>query len=380
MKKNYWMMMWAVLTLVGSTYANDLTEGFVTDTPKVQSMSQLTFGPQGILFVGDSKGAAVFAIQVEEGKKSANDQRFSLRNVESKIADLLGASASDILIHDMVVSPQQNVYLAVSRGRAKVKTYNLWPNYVDDANILLKITPQGKIEEVSLKNVKYAQIELPNPVAADKKDRRGRSLRSDVITDLAYANGMVYVAGLSNEEFASTFRKIPFPFKNKVSASTLEIYHGAHGRYETKSPIRAFVPYKLNGKPHILASYTCTPLVTIPEDKIEPGKHVKGRTIAELGAGNMPLDMIVVNKNGQDYILMANTTRNVMKIAIKDIENTKANLSTRTKIRYGSEGVNYVSVPRLVQQMAVLNSKYILMLMRMPDGSLALSSMPIRRI
>ncbi len=90
--------------------------------------------------------------------------------------------------------------------------------------------------------------------------------------------------------------------------------------------------------------------------------------------------MIVVNKNGQDYILMANTTRNVMKIAIKDIENTKANLSTRTKIRYGSEGVNYVSVPRLVQQMAVLNSKYILMLMRMPDGSLALSSMPIRRI
>ncbi len=289
-------MMWAVLTLVGSTYANDLTEGFVTGTPKVQSMSQLTFGPQGILFVGDSKGAAVFAIQIEEGKKSESDQRFSLRNVERKIADLLGANVSDILIHDMVVSPQQNVYLAVSRGRAKVKTYNLWPNYVDDANILLKITPQGKIEEVSLKNVKYAQIELPNPVAADKKDRRGRSLRSDVITDLAYANGMVYVAGLSNEEFASTFRKIPFPFKNKVSASTLEIYHGAHGRYETKSPIRAFVPYKLNGKPHILASYTCTPLVTIPEDKIEPGKHVKGRTIAELGAGNMPLDMIVVTK------------------------------------------------------------------------------------
>ncbi|OJJ22150.1 hypothetical protein BKI52_08925 [marine bacterium AO1-C] len=378
MKKLYVILMW--MLLVTTVQANDLTKDFVTGTPKVQSMSQLTFGPQGVLFVGDSKSSTVFAIQVEDGKKSENDQRFSLRNVEGKIASLLGAKASDILIHDMVVSPQQNVYLAVSRGRGKVKTYNLWPNYIDDANVLLKVTPDGKMEAVSLQNVKYSQIALPNPVAADKKDRRGRSLRADVITDLSYANGMVYVAGLSNEEFASTFRKIPFPFKNKVSASTLEIYHGAHGRYETKSPIRAFVPYNLNGKPHILASYTCTPLVTIPEAKIENGKHVKGRTIAELGAGNMPLDMIVVNKNGQDYILMANTTRNVMKIAIKDIETTKANLSTRTKVRYGSEGVNYVSVPRLVQQMAVFNSKYILMLMRMPDGSLSLSSMPIRRI
>ena len=90
MKKFYVILMWILLAVVTTTQANDLTEGFVTGTPKVQSMSQLTFGPQGILFVGDSKSSMVFAIQVEDGKKSDSEKRFSLRNLESKIASTMG--------------------------------------------------------------------------------------------------------------------------------------------------------------------------------------------------------------------------------------------------------------------------------------------------
>ncbi len=43
------------------------------------------------------------------------------------------------------------------------------------------------------------------------------------------------VAGLSNEEFASTLRSLPFPFKEGESETSVEIYHGAHGKFETRS-------------------------------------------------------------------------------------------------------------------------------------------------
>jgi hypothetical protein len=39
-----------------------------------------------------------------------------------------------------------------------------------------------------------------------------------------------------------------------------------------------------------------------------------GTTIAELGAGNRPLDMVAYNKDGHGYILMANSARGVMKL------------------------------------------------------------------
>ncbi len=37
------------------------------------------------------------------------------------------------------------------------------------------------------------------------------------ITDMEYVNGNVIVAGLSNEEWASALRSIPFPFNGAVS-------------------------------------------------------------------------------------------------------------------------------------------------------------------
>ena len=368
----------ALFFLSMATYATDFTENFVTGTPKITAMSQLTFGPQGILFVGDSKSSKLFAIATNDLDKPSGEVKVSVSDLEGKIAAMLGAKKEDILVHDVVVNPiSKNVYLAVSRGRTKGDSYWKLPNDLEDATILLRLKNGKDFEEVSLKNVKYSQISIPNPVNFEKKDFKGK-LRPDVITDLAYANGTVYVAGLSNEEFASTFRKIPFPFKDKVSSTSLEIFHGAHGKYETKSPIRAFVPYKLNGKDHILAAYLCTPLVTIPEEKLKNGKHVKGKTIAELGAGNMPLDMVVFNKNGKDYILMANTTRNAMKIAIDDIANTKASITTRTKVRYGTEGVKYVSFPRVLQQLAKFDDKNILMVARLPNGSLTMVTQPTK--
>ena len=82
---------------------------------------------------------------------------------------------------------------------------------------------------------------------------------------MAFADGRVFIAGLSNEEFSSRLIAIPFPFSSEgFDAAAIEIYHGAHGRFETKSPIRTFVTYRIQNEPYMLAAYQCTPLVKLP--------------------------------------------------------------------------------------------------------------------
>ena len=43
------------------TYANneDLKKNFVLENPNIQSINAITFGPEGILFIGDSKSACI---------------------------------------------------------------------------------------------------------------------------------------------------------------------------------------------------------------------------------------------------------------------------------------------------------------------------------
>ena len=132
------------------------------------------------------------------------------------------------------------------------------------------------------------------------------------ITDMVYLNGNLLVAGLSNEEWSSTLRSIPFPFDQTAAPGTqVKIWHASHGRYETESPIRTLVPYTISGRQYVIASYTCTPLVEIPVSDLKSGARVQGSMIADLGGGNQTLDMIPYKKDGHDYILIANSTRGV---------------------------------------------------------------------
>ena len=122
---------------------------------------------------------------------------------------------------------------------------------------------------------------------------------------MAYVDGTLLVAGLSNEEFSSTLRRIPFPFTGEVTATSLEIFHVSHGKWETAAPIRTFVPYE--GGASILASYTCTPVVHFPLADLQPGAKAMGRTVAELGAVNQPLDMVSFTQDGEEHLLVANS-------------------------------------------------------------------------
>ena len=115
-------------------------------------------------------------------------------------------------------------------------------------------------------------------------------------------------------------RTIAYPFASGAKGASIEMYHGAHGQFETAAPVRTFMTYDVAGKPNVLAAYTCTPLVKIPVDQFKAGAKIKATTIAELGNRNRPLDMIAYKKDGRDFILMANSARGVMKLDAAKLE------------------------------------------------------------
>lgn len=348
--------------IVGITVSASDLPGLRSGNVVLKSAGPLAFGPGGVLFVGDSAAAAILAIDTGDKTKS-NGQPFSVQGVNGKVAAVLGATPDQILINDAVVNPlSKNVYLSVSRGKGP-----------DAAAVLLRVDGAGKISEVSLENVRHAMVALPDAPGAEQKDRRGQSLRSESITDLAFVDGKVVVAGLSNEEFASSLRVIPYPFQQANKGAGIEIFHGAHGRFETNAPVRTFVAYNIANQPHILAAYTCTPLVRIPVSELKPGNKVKGTTIAELGNRNRPLDMITYSKDGADYILMANSSRGVMKLPAAKLDSYTA-ITAQTE----KQGVPYETIAawKGVQQLDRYNDAHALMLID-DAGSLDLRTVPL---
>ena len=147
-------------------------------------------------------------------------------------------------------------YLSISRGKGPSAT-----------PVVMRVNREGKIDEFAMQDVPFAKTVLPNPAKN----------RQDAITKIAYVDGRLFVAGLSSEDFSSQFRTIPFPFAKEGDAASVEIFHGSHGRTETKSPVRTFTPYKINGDDYILAAYTCTPLVKIPVAELKPGGTSRAR-------------------------------------------------------------------------------------------------------
>lgn len=347
----------------------EFNEGAVT--PK--SMSALTFGPEGILFVGDAVGAKIYALDTGDRTPAADQEPLPHEtDLEGKIAAMMGIPVGDVLIHDMAVNPiSQNVYMSISRGRAAWNSSFLLPNDIGDASILLRMDKKGNFSEVKLNKVRFSAVDVPNPIAEDKVHRWKKSkLRVDAVSDLFFHKNKLYVAGLSNEEFASTMRVYDFPFKQQKSATKLEIFHGAHGKWETASPIRAFVPLKIDDQEHMLAAYLCTPLVSFTMDQFQDGKAVRGKTLAELGSGNQPLDMVAFERNGKTRIVLSNSNRTLMIFDPADIKKQTEGITTEIAHKAGVPYKDRSGVQ--VQQMDNFNDKFLVMMQRLPNGKLAM--------
>jgi hypothetical protein len=164
---------------------------------------------------------------------------------------------------------------------------------------------------------------------------------------------------------------LDFPFDGAKTSTSIEVYHGAHGRLETASPVRTFITYENT----VLAAYTCTPLVTIPVDDLK-GDKIMGKTIAELGNRNNPLDMIIYTKGDQDYLLMANDARGVMKLKLNKQEMDSAT-SIDSKID-GTAGVPYETLQlENVVQLDKLGEGHAVLLVANATGSVDLKTIAL---
>jgi len=197
------------------------------------------------------------------------------------------------------------------------------------------------------------------------------------ITDLAYADGRLYAAGLSNEEFASKLRSIAYPFQSVDAGTSVEIWHAPHNQFETRSPVYTFVPYTIDDEPHLIASYLCTPLVKFPVSSLKPGADVRGETIAEFGSGNRPLDMIVYEKDGEDFLLMSNNRHGVMKIPTAGFGTAPA-LSEAVPDGE-TAGVAHQQIESMtgIEQLDLLDDGHVLVLARSEQGTLNLEVLPL---
>ncbi len=361
MKKLYYLFVLCLAVVVMAfsvmTSSTSLKYNLEKGSPAIESMSKLSFGPDGMLFIGDTKGASIFALNTRDTKLTTQSDVF-VKDITRLFAESLGTTSDDIVIQDMVVNPKSMaLYFAV--------------HLADGTPLLLKLV-NGEVSKVELENIEYSKTGISDAPAEDATDRRGRPIRVQAISDMEYVNGKVMVSGLSNKEFSSTFRSITFPFNDEVASTSLEIFHANHGRYETYAPIKSFTTATIGGRSYLVASYTCTPLVLFPMDELKSGQHVKGRTVAELGNRNTPLDIISMKMNNKTSLLFANSSRPMMRVNIDDLNRYDGSLTEKVE---GTAGVDFkVFDEKDVQQLDAFGADKVVLVQKSEDGTLALKT------
>jgi hypothetical protein len=248
--------------------------------------------------VGDSKGAAVYALALGDNR-TTGALPAQVNDVGSKIAALLGATRREIVVNDMVANPASGiVYFSVTRGRGP-----------DAQPAIVRVLPTGVVQQIRLDSVTFSKLDLEHAPSADQPfvhPAWSRTKRRDYsVTALNFANGELYVSGVTNEEFASSLRRVAFPFNGTSAITKVSMYHTSHGMYETEAPIASFLPVTIGGEQFILAGYLCTPLATFPLKGLTANGSLRGSTVIELGSGNGPRDIAMFDRGGEQYVVVA---------------------------------------------------------------------------
>ena len=294
---------------------------------KIQSLGLLKFSDEGVLFAGDNISGSIIAIDLSQERKSADGFEINVYNIDAKIAAVLGTVKENILIHDLAVHPLSGeVYLSITRGKG-----------IDAFPALLKVDAENQIHHVDVSRLEITTQALHNlpdhnrrialrgtGSAPTQKEiaKSKQSLRTLSIVSIEYHEGELFVAGITNEEFCSVLRRMPYPFTGKESLSQIEMYHIVHDTYETRAPIRSMVVKDIDGKKTLVAAYTCSPLVLIPLEELKDNAKVKARTIGDMGNGQ-PIDMVPFQSDGKEMLFVTNNSRSPLVISVDELQNAK---------------------------------------------------------
>ncbi len=314
----------------------------------IAGATTIAFGPDNVLFIGDSKNAVIHAVATD-AEELENAIPFNMEAFDVLLAKKLEIEPRDIIINDMKIHPKsQEAYVAVKMGHQP-----------DAKSLIAIVNPMTKtIDFLDVTAANTTSVTLNDPASSDLKFWEETPASTLSITDIDYNDGHVYVAGLTNSEFASTLRKIPYPFsEQQQSVGSIEIYHAVHTQNETRAPIRTMLFQDIEGEATLLASYTCTPLVSIPAAQIAEGADIKGKTIAELGYGNTPIDMLVVTTQGFDgsmsqSLLVTNKNRGGTMIPLNAIiagAKGKGMAGQQAIFATGLEGIQEIPTANVMQ-------------------------------
>lgn len=280
----------AALILTTGTTASvsaEVLRKTATGNVELKSINVIEFAPEGVLLIGDGASSQIVAIQTRDITPVTLPES-TIENIAAKLAASMGTKPEGIEIIDLAVNPASGrIYFAVR-------------HQADRKYILLTLDGTGEIDEFSLKDVTYARLPLST----------GTSAKVSVVTDVAWADDRIVAAGRSNESFSSKIFSIDAPLSHEATSSSYsaKTYHVSHRRWETKAPMSVVLPLRENGKTWIVGAFSCTPIVKYPLDSLKQGALVTGVSVIELGSGNRPLDMLLYEKDGKQYVL-ANTFR-----------------------------------------------------------------------
>lgn len=334
----------AVLSLSNS-YSQPLPN---LDAFKIPGATVLAFGPDNVLLIGDSKAAKIHAVQTQA---TALEQPipYNLEGFDLLVSKKLGIAPREVIVNDMKMHPlSQEAYIAIRLG------------YQPEApSVIAIVSPAtGAIRFLEINASNSTSVSIKNPASSDLIFWEETPASALTITDVDYHDGFVYVAGLSNSDFASNIRKIKYPFGQEQEAvKRIEIYHAVHTQNETRAPIRTMLFEELNGESTLIASYTCTPLVIIPTKEIKAGASISGKTIAELGYGNTPIDMLVVTTQGFDgqkskSLLVTHKNRGGSMIPLNSVVDGakgKGMAGQRAMFASGLEGIQEIPTANVMQ-------------------------------
>jgi hypothetical protein len=357
--------------LADKTAAETSKPGSLPSSAPLRSAGVLAWGPGNVLFVGDITGAAVhaFALQetdltsqsdVEVGNFQNFEGRDLVRGLDQKLAALFGTSVSKIVVNDMVVhQPSKQIFMSVERGRGP-----------DAIPAIVKIN-HGNLEVLELDSIPHTQVAIPQEPDM-KAMLEFEPQRIYAITDVKYYNGEIFVTGISNQRFASTLYRIPYPFNAQLATCTVEIWHPTHGEFETRAPIIRQLIREVQGEPYLFAVYGCTPLVRFHLDALKDGAHVRGDTIGELGYGANPLDMLTYTDpfDHKDYLLVTIDVRSASRIEVADLASAKPE-PTGGPIDFGPGGLGRTQrdLPIRAEHIAILNPRWAVLIWRHPKTS-----------
>jgi len=219
------------------------------------SAGALAFAPDGTLFVGDSKGGAIWAYPPRARGRVPEVAPFLFANIDERMAELLGVETRQLAYNGLAVHPltrEPHISLGIKAG-----------GRIEPA--VVRVSLEGTILPLNLRDraaTVHTLANLPDPdkifrslagewpvPSAEYYDEKARTpMRSMAIVDIKFHDGELFVSGVSNQEFCSVLRRVPYPFTGSSIETHLEIYHVAHGNYETRAPIRTMQFATLNGE------------------------------------------------------------------------------------------------------------------------------------